>query len=682
MRTFIVKPARWSKYLSSPAVYFLLTAVTLTLFFELWRLVLLLLSGNLSQGVPAGTLFKSFLVGARFDFAISCYIILPLYLLGNLPWLDISRNKILRNVNFYLMAAVVALVFFLQVADIEFFKFFNARLNGVALAWSDTPGIVLPMIWNMYPVVRYFLLFLVFLTAFLLVMRWLRKRVILNRARSPVWVNLVYIPVVLVIFIIGGRGRIEEKSPLRWGSAYFSQYDFANQLALNPNYTFFYDAVYDADKKKQIHDQMAQLEIPDADRVVRQLLGLPDLPADNENPPRIYREITFNPENDRPPNVILIIMESFGSTRIGVLDNRFPYEITPRFDSLAQDGLLFTNFYSAGQHTYTGIFSTLYGYPTLFGKSVMKMVTGQNSFRGLPSILRDQGYETMFFTTHDPLFDNMQGFLSSNGMMKIYSLFDYDQKYKLSTLGVPDHIMFDKAYEVLREKNDSRFFATLLTSSNHGPWVIPDVPFERVPEKDEEWRVKLDCFKYSDWALGDFLDKVNNDPAFKNTLIVVTADNGVTHDPITDHDLTQFQIPLLIYNTDRYGEESRRIDRLGSQIDIVATVMGRVRLNYHDYTFGHDLLDSAGAAADYAHFSEWYKVGYIEDGYHVIARLNGPTSFYRVDDRRHNLVDSLPELARAYEKKALSLLKDAYDNMHRPMNEPNRNHHTLTVTDD
>ena len=116
MRTFIVKPARWSKYLSSPAVYFLLTAVTLTLFFELWRLVLLLLSGNLSQGVPAGTLFKSFLVGARFDFAISCYIVLPLYLLGNLPGLDISRNKILRSINFYLMAAVVALVFFLPVS--------------------------------------------------------------------------------------------------------------------------------------------------------------------------------------------------------------------------------------------------------------------------------------------------------------------------------------------------------------------------------------------------------------------------------------------------------------------------------------------------------------------------------------------------------------------------------------
>jgi len=666
MNTRLVKSAKWSRYISTQALYFLLSAVTLTIFFEIWRLVLLFLSGNLSTNVPAGVLFESFLVGLRFDFSISCYIALPLYLLGNIPGLDISRNRIMRIFNFSLMALVVALLFFIQLADIEFFKFFNSRLNSIALTWSNTPGIVLPMIWNMYPVVRYLLLFAGMFIAFFIVMRWIMHRVILNQVKSPVWINLVYIPLMLAVFILGARGRLEEKTPLRWGAAYFSSYDYANQLALNPVFTFFYDAIYDANKKEQIKDQLEQINITDADSVVRELLALPPN-ADKENPERIYREVTFEPENPDPPNVILIIIESFGSTRIGCLDNRFPYEITPRFDSLVEQGILFTNFYSAGQHTYTGIFSSLYGYPTMFGKSVMKMVTGQNSFWGLPSILRNEGYETIFFTTHDPLFDNMQGFLMANGMMKIYSVFDYDPKEKISTLGVPDHVMFDRAYEELGKRKDHRYFATLLTSSNHGPWIIPDVPFERIPEEEEEWHVRLDCFKYSDWSLGYFFNKVSNDPAFKNTLIVVTADNGVTHDPITDHDLTQFQIPLLIYNTDWKWDKGRRIDRLGSQLDILATVMGQVRLNYHDYTFGHDLLDSTREVTDYAHFSEWYKVGYIENDYHVIARLNGPTSFYRLEDRRHNLMDSLPVLGREYEKKALSIFKVAHDNMHRPL---------------
>ncbi|MFZ5979286.1 MAG: LTA synthase family protein [Candidatus Zixiibacteriota bacterium] len=666
MNNKIIKSARWSRFVSTPAVYFLLTAVTLTIFFEIWRLLLLLLSGELSANVPSGILFESFLVGLRFDFAISSYIALPLYVLGNLPGLDISRNRTMRVINFTSMSLVVALLFFMQLTDIEFFKFFNSRLNGIALTWANTPGMVLPMIWKMYPVVRYLLLFAAMFLAFFFVMRLIKRRVILNQLQSPVWINLVYIPVMLAIFIIGARGRLEEKTPLRWGAAYFSSYDYANQLALNPVFTFIYDAIYDADKKNQIKKQMDEINITDADSVVREILALPPL-EDNSSPERIYREVTFVPENPNPPNVILIIMESFGSTRIGCLDNRFPYQITPRFDSLADHAILFTNFYSAGEHTYTGIFSTLYGYPTLFGKSVLKMVTGQNKFWGLPSILRDKGYETIFFTTHDPHFDNMQGFLMANGMMKIYSVFDYDPSVKISTLGVPDHVMFDRAYEELGKRNGERYFATLLTSSNHGPWIIPEVPFEHIPEEDEEWHVRLDCFKYSDWSLGYFLNKVNNDPAFKNTLIVVTADNGVKHDPITDHDLTQFQMPLLIYNTDWKWDKGVRNNRLGSQIDIVATVMGQVGLNYHDYTFGHDLLDTTKAITDYAHFSEWYKVGYIEGDYHVIARLNGPTSFYRLENRRHNIMDSLPELGREYEKKALSIFKVAYDNMSCPL---------------
>ncbi|MDD5425817.1 MAG: sulfatase-like hydrolase/transferase [candidate division Zixibacteria bacterium] len=681
MRTFIVKDAGWSKYLSTSAVYFLLLTITLTLFFELWRLILLILSGTLSAGVPGRILLQSFLVGLRFDFAISCYLAIPLYLLGNLPRLDISRNKFFRHLNFYLMALVVGLMFFLQMADIEFFKFFNSRLNSIALAWSDTPGIVVPMLWKMYPVVRYLVLFLVMFTGFIIIIHWLREKIIIDKAPSPVWINLVYLPLVLAVFLLGARGRVEEKSPLRWGTAYFSEYDYANQLALNPIFTFFYDAIYDANKKAQIKEQMDRIDIPDAVRVVRHLLGLP-VALEEENNQRIFREITFTPENDDPPNVILIIMESFGSTRIGILDNRYPYEITPRFDSLSREGILFTNFYSTGQHTYTGIFSTLYGYPTLFGKSVMKMVTGQNSFWGLPSILRHHGYETMFFTTHDPHFDNMQGFLCSNGVMRLYSLDDYNPEYKISTLGVPDHIMFDYAYNILREKNEHRFFATLLTSSNHGPWLIPDVPFERIPAEDEEWRTKLNCFKYSDWSLGYFFDKIKNDPAFKNTLVVVTSDNGCWYDPITDHDLTQFQIPLFIFDTDGRLEKNRRVERLGSQIDIAATVMGQVRLNYHDYTFGHDLLKTSGSAVDYAHFSEWYKVGYIENDYHVIARLNGPTSLYTVANRRRNLVDSLPDLAREYEKKALALFKTAYENMHRPLRQETSSPQPLTVSDD
>jgi phosphoglycerol transferase MdoB-like AlkP superfamily enzyme len=89
----------------------------------------------------------------------------------------------------------------------------------------------------------------------------------------------------------------------------------------------------------------------------------------------------------------------------------------------------------------------------------MKLFTSENSFWGLPSILREHDYQTLFFCTHDPQFDNMQGFLMSNGMMRVYSLFDYASDEKLSTLGVPDHVMFDHAVEFIKKNHAGKRFS-------------------------------------------------------------------------------------------------------------------------------------------------------------------------------------------------------------------------------
>ena len=173
---------------------------------------------------------------------------------------------------------------------------------------------------------------------------------------------------------------------------------------------------------------------------------------------------------------------------------------------------------------------------------------------------------------------------------------------------------------------------------------------------------------YSDWALGEFLREIQNDSSFANTLIFITADNGTPFAPKLDLDLTVLQVPLLILDTDGRLPGGTRTDRLGSQLDIPATVMGLVRLDYDNYSFGHDLLDSTGRATDFAQFSEWFRAGYIEGDYYAIYRLRGePGSCYRLDDLSVDLVRSEPELAREYVEKAAALFKTAYDNMSRPL---------------
>lgn len=651
------------KYISNVALFYLAAAITLSLFFEIWRAFLLLQLRELASSAPLATLLESFLVGWRFDFVVSSYIFLVLVPLGMLPFVDISRSKITRIVNLALLFGLVATAFFANMADIEYFRNFNTRLSGSALQWQNTPGMVISMIWEIFPVIRYFLLYLAMFVFFILAIRYLLRKFVSGRRKSPVLTNFLFLPVVIAIFILGARGRLAEKAPITWGVAYFCEYDFANQLALNPNFTFMRDVVYDAGSRDKVDRLMHKIYNPQAEQVTARLLGIDTgLVVDR----RLHREVAFEPQSTERPNVILIVMESFGATRIGVLDSRFDLDLSPNFDSLADLGTLFTSYYSSGYHTFSGLFSTLYGSPISLGISLLKNMSGQSRYWGLPSILREHGYYTLFFCPHDPHFDNLQGFLMSNGMMKIYSNYDYGSEDEINTWGVPDHVMFDNAFELLKTNVPQPFFATMLTVTHHGPWTVPEVTFDPVPE-DTKGYEELNAFKYSDWAMGRFVRSILTDPDFRNTIIVITSDNGYLHEPEVDLDLTLFHEPLLILHADPAKQERRRVDVLGGQLDALATVMGMLRLNYDDFSFGHDLLDSNRVGIDFAHFSEWYNIGYIEGDYYAIVRTEGRNALFRVDDLSSNIAGEFPELTDSYAKKALAIYETAYLNMRRPL---------------
>lgn len=655
-----------SRFVSTPALYVLLAALLLTSFFELWRLILMLAADTPLRDIPAPVLLKSYVIGARFDFRVASGIMLLLLLPAIIPGLDIARNRIVRTVHFILLCSIAAATFFLHLADIEFFRYFNTRLNGSALLWTDAPGDMISMIWQTYPVIRWLLLWILMTGLFVLALRFLLRRVVLARKPSPTLTNLFWTPLVLAIFVMGAIGRLYEIAPMRWGLAYFSPYDFANQLALNPAEQFLRDVLYDSNKRQQLKDLVAGMRDPDARAIACDLLGA-QLP---ENPrQRIVRPVRFAPPDATPPNVIVIIMESFAASKIGSLRSEYPYDLSPQFDSIAQHGILFTNFYSSGTHTYSGLFTTLYGVPHLFGKVIMKQVGGYGYFQGLPVILRDYGYRTTFFTTQDPHFDNMQGFLRAHGMMDVYGIFDFDRSMEFSWLGVPDHVMFDSAFSKLRVRGETGepFFATLLTGSNHGPWKYPDVPFERIPasEKNAE---ELNAFKYADWALGRFLRQVNDDPAFDNTIVVVTADNGYKWNPTTDLDLSILEIPLFLFDTDLDRYPGERNPRLGHQCDILPTVMGLLRLDYDNYSFGKDLLDTTAPGQDHVLATRWYEIGYLQDSCYTITRQNGGAdSFFRLAKKAVDVKDSLPDLFQLHKRRALAIFQTAYDEMYKPI---------------
>lgn len=660
---------RYLSYVSGPALYAFGTGLILLIFSELWRLLVLFFMRDHAQGIPWEAILESFWVGARFDFKIVSTIVLILFVLGGIPGLDIVRSRLSRKINYGVLSVLTAILFFIHLADIEFFMNFNARLNGSALMWNDTPGDTVAMVWSSFPVVRYLLLYAAILGLFLFIMHRFLHYVAKTTKHNANWVQLVYIPAVLAVFVVGSIGRIYESTSMRWGMAYFSQYEFANLLALNPAYTFMRDAFYDSNKRAFIKHLVDNMAVPEAERTVRKMLNVQSDQQPDRPIYRLRRMVQFDPPNERPPSVILVIMESFGSSRIGCLKSRYPYDLTPGFDLLSKDGILFTNFYSSGTHTGIALFTIMSGTPHLIGKTMFKQVKGHTSYWSLSSILREKGYRTMFFTTQDPQYDNMQGFLRANGMMDISSMLDYDESEILSWLGVPDHIMFDHAYEALKPmaELDERYFAVMLSASHHHPYIIPDLPLPKVPEADKD-AAELNTMIYSDWALTRFFRTVQADSSFDNTLFIITADNGIIYDPAAELDITMLQIPFFVYNTDWGEGRGERIDRIGCHFDILPSVMGLVRLDYEDYSFGKNLFDSSSQAEPFAFATSWYNVAFIQDSFFLATRADDlQTRLFVLSDKRTDVSAQYPEVKEEMLRKARSIYESAFYNQQLPL---------------
>jgi phosphoglycerol transferase MdoB-like AlkP superfamily enzyme len=220
-------------------------------------------------------------------------------------------------------------------------------------------------------------------------------------------------------------------------------------------------------------------------------------------------------------NVVLVLMESMAST---YLDQEIQGKKNlPYLHELISKTYYFEHFYSAGRHTNNGIMATLYGIPTLFHKSSMEDVT--QNYTGLPYYLQQKGYETMFFITGNPLFDNMYPILQNNGFNKIYSSYDYPSDKIANIYGVQDDFLFkfglDKLNLVAATKKP--FFATFLTISNHPPYVVPEQFKNTGKTKVEE------ILFFADNCLKDFMENAAKQTWFDNTIFLFLGDHG-THD--------------------------------------------------------------------------------------------------------------------------------------------------------
>ncbi|MGV8860755.1 MAG: LTA synthase family protein [Pseudomonas sp.] len=583
----------------SHLAYTLLSGLVLMVMYSLLRVALLVYNREMIGETPASTFIEAMGNGLRFDLRLTVYLIIPMLLV-----LFSSRLMAVRWLFRTWLTLAASATMFLGLMEMDFYREFHQRLNGLVFQYvKEDPKTVLSMLWYGFPVGRYLLAWAaatwLLSQAFKGVDRLTRTRRQLdvstssNRSVAPWYLRIGVLMVCLMITVVAARGTLRQGPPLRWGDAYTTNSNFANQLGLNGTLSLI------AAAKSLTSDQRANiwkatLPQPLAQQTVRDMLLTPsDKLVDPDT--AVVRRDSLPPVEKTLPirNVVVILMESFAGHSVGALGS--DANITPYFDKLSKEGLLFDRFFSNGTHTHQGMFATMACFPNLPGfEYLMQTPEGSHKLSGLPQLLSARKYDDVYVYNGDFAWDNQSGFFSNQGMTTFIGRNDFvNPVFSDPTWGVSDQDMFDRGAQELKAREGGKpFYALLQTLSNHTPYALPaELPVERVTGHgtlDEH----LTAMRYADWALGQFFEKARKEPYFKDTLFIVVGDHGFGNDQqVTEMDLGRFNVPMLMIGPGVQEKFGQRSSIVGTQIDIVPTIMGRLGGESRNQCWGRDLLN-------------------------------------------------------------------------------------------
>lgn len=563
-------------------LYLLTIHVAALLFFFIFRFILFISTeyqfpDNIQNDIALQSV--AFIRGVWFDNVIACYIlILPLVVLWIAGIFNYTAKWLFKSTAIYFIC-FYSLSFIIAAANIPYFGYFFKTINSSIYNWfgygATTAGMVFGETSFYFPIFLGIASILFFGWGVLTLSSYFYRES--TKASSTIHITnrisvLLTGAACVGLCLFGIRGRMGY-NPIKVSQAYYCEDPFLNQLGVNPVFNLLTSTLDDNRKENRYLHLMPEQE---AVANVQKLLhreGIADISP-------IARKIN-QATSPNPKNVVLIFMESMSAN----LMNSFgaTKQLTPFLDSLYQQSLSFSHFYSAGIHTNHGMYATLYSFPAIMKRNAMKGSVIP-IYSGLPTILKDNGYQNLFFMTHESQYDNMNAFFRTNGFDEIYAQENYPAEKVVNSFGVQDDFLYQYALPILNKKAESGqpFFTVLLSISNHPPYVIPDY-FKPHSEKPEDQIVE-----YADWSIRQFMTEAEKQPWFDNTIFVLLGDHGkLVGSPESEIPQSYNHIPLMIYGKDIQPEIK---DNFGGQVDVAPTLLGLLNISYTQNNLGIDLL--------------------------------------------------------------------------------------------
>ncbi len=562
---------------------------------SLTRLILTLHAGL--DNVPLTLWPGLFLRGLGFDFVALFWILAPMLIWAAIwpaRWRDTRWQGGLRLVIFFVFA--VSFIF-VALSEWTFWEEFETRFNFIAVDYLVYTHEVIGNILESYSVPA----LLTAVVVLALGLTWLFRHPI-RRAPAPApqagW-RVIY--AVLALLLPWSTLHLSNIDQME-----FSQNAYANELSGNGLMTFF--AAY---QRNELDYERFYATMPptQATRILAEL-GVNVMPPTGLHHANLRQPATDHtqstPFKQAPRNVVLISVESLSASYLGSFGNQTG--LTPRLDALAKEGVLFTQLYATGTRTVRGLDALSLGTPPIPGQAIVRRPDNKH-LATIGEILHHKGFETLFLYGGYGYFDNMNAYFSSND----YRIVDRTDFPKASVgfanvWGVADEFLFDNSLVQLDRAHAAGkpFIAQIMTTSNHRPFTYPDGRIDIPSPGHREGGVK-----YTDYAIGDFIEKARKKPWFANTLFVIVADHCASAAGRTKLPVPGYHIPMIFYAPALLaaGEDAR----LTSQIDIPPTLLDILNIPGEKRFFGESVYKQR-AENRRAFISNYEELGYLKGG--------------------------------------------------------------------
>ena len=551
--------------------------VTALLFFFFQRLLFVIYYFSDLQEAGFSSVFYIPYKALSLDFSAAAYMLsipfilgLPLFFIANKTWIKWYNIFILVIVCFiFLVSALI------HSGELMVYQEWKTKLSTRVFLHFETPDEVARTASNTYTI--FFVLFLIIQAAFfwLVYFYWFKRNQIKNYATSLGWKLIHFFSVLIsgaafiIILLRGGIGQI----PISLKAGYFSNQHILNDLCINSTWHFMHDwylylnfdldEYFDVIPQDQVEKEMKLLMAADPDKHIEIL-------------------------EKKKVNLIFIVLEGWSAQMLvpGGADK----SIAPNFNKAINEGVYFSNVYATSWTSEVGHASIFSGYPAIPKVKISQMPNKVRQMASLTNIL-DNYYAHHHFGG-DFTYGNIGGYLLDAGFDEITDENQMSELEPKGKLGIHDEATFPFFLErILKAKQP--FIYGLFTQSTHAPFDFPG--------NEDQHLNELDAYEhavtYADIQIGKFLKAIKKSPLYKNTLVVLISDHGRINNTNTNpYSEKMFHIPVLFWGGVLKDEaKGMQIDKLGSQIDVVKTLLMQMDKNTDGFFWSKDLLNPTSA---------------------------------------------------------------------------------------